>query len=73
LDNKLAKEEAPSEPSSVNPSNKENLEFKSESKTIPADLSPMKIRQALPHHIPKMEGLSSKLDDIRKNLGDGVR
>jgi hypothetical protein len=40
-------------------------------------LSPLKPlggpRQALPHHIPKMESLGSKLDDIRRNMGDEVR
>jgi hypothetical protein len=48
------------------------LDFKSESKN-PLDDSTMKIRQALPHHIPKMDGLGAKLGEIRKNLGDGVR
>jgi hypothetical protein len=28
--------------------------------------------QALPHHIPKMDALSKKLDDIRKTMGDEV-
>lgn len=27
---------------------------------------------ALPHHVPKMDSLASKLEDIRKNLGDEV-
>ena len=27
---------------------------------------------ALPHHIPKMDNLSSKMEDIRKNMGDEV-
>lgn len=29
-------------------------------------------KQALPHHLPK-DALSNRLDEIRKNLGDGVR
>lgn len=38
-------------------------------------LSPLKplgggIRQALPHHIPKLDSLANKMDDIRKNMGD---
>eukprot|EP01040_Poterioochromonas_malhamensis_P012900 gene12900-14135_t len=33
--------------------------------------SPMRMRQALPHHLPKLDALSHKLDDIRKNNGDG--
>lgn len=28
---------------------------------------------SLPHHVPKMESLSQKLDDMRKNMGDSVR
>lgn len=32
-----------------------------------------RLRQALPHHLPKMESLGAKLDDIRKNMGDTVR
>jgi len=42
-------------------------------------LSPLKpmgmgggLRQALPHHIPKMDSLANKMDDIRKNMGDEV-
>ncbi len=42
-------------------------------------LSPLKpmgmgggLRQALPHHIPKMDSLANKMDDIRKNVGDEV-
>lgn len=31
---------------------------------------PGRMRQALPHHLPKLEGLSTKLIDIRKNMGD---
>jgi hypothetical protein len=27
---------------------------------------------ALPHHIPKLESLSKKMDEIRKNIGDEV-
>ena len=27
---------------------------------------------ALPHHVPKMEGLASKMEDIRRNMGDEV-
>ena len=27
---------------------------------------------ARPHHIPKLDSLSKKLDDIKRNLGDGV-
>lgn len=52
---------------------------KAESKTGEKSISsPMQIdpllrpRQALPHHLPKMNSLSHKLDDIRKNLGDTV-
>lgn len=29
-------------------------------------------KQALPHHLPKMDGLSSKLEDIRRTMGDAV-
>lgn len=29
-------------------------------------------RQALPHHIPKLEGLGRKIDDIRKTMGEDV-
>lgn len=29
-------------------------------------------RQALPHHIPKLNSLEGKLDDIRKTMGDSV-
>jgi len=40
-------------------------------------LSPLKplgggARQALPHHIPKLDSLASKMDDIRKNMGEEV-
>lgn len=34
--------------------------------------SPMRMRQALPHHLPKLDALSHKLDDIRKTNGEGV-
>lgn len=29
--------------------------------------------QALPHHIPKMDSLSNRMDDIRRNMGEEVR
>jgi hypothetical protein len=29
-------------------------------------------KQALPHHLPKLDSLVNKLDDIRKNVGDTV-
>jgi hypothetical protein len=28
---------------------------------------------ALPHHVPKVEGLASKMEDIRRNMGEEVR
>lgn len=45
--------------------------------SIGKGLSPLKpmgggLRQALPHHIPKMDSLANKMDDIRKNMGDEV-
>ena len=30
-------------------------------------------RVALPHHVPKIEGLSGRMDDIRKSMGEQVR
>jgi hypothetical protein len=30
----------------------------------------MRPKQALPHHIPKFDALSNKLEDIRKTMGD---
>lgn len=35
-------------------------------------LQPRRTMQALPHHVPKLDSLSRKLDDIRKNMGEEV-
>lgn len=32
-----------------------------------------RLSQALPHHVPKMAGLNSKMEELRKNMGDAVR
>lgn len=53
---------------------------KAESKTgeksisSPLSIDPLlRPKQSLPHHLPKMNSLSHKLDDIKKSLGDTVR
>jgi len=43
---------------------------KSPSGTAAAATASPPQRVALPHHVPKMESLGSKLDDIRKNMGE---
>lgn len=45
----------------------------SSSTATTADNYHMRPKQALPHHLPKLDALSSKLDDIRKTMGDNVR
>jgi hypothetical protein len=35
-------------------------------------LQPRRTMQSLPHHVPKLDSLSKKLDDIRKNMGEEV-
>lgn len=40
--------------------------------TVINDPISLRPRQALPHHLPKLDSLSHKLDDIRKNMGDSV-
>jgi hypothetical protein len=47
-------------------------EAKSQQEKPQSTLSPMKIKQALPHHLPKLDALSNKLDSIRTNIGDSV-
>jgi hypothetical protein len=42
----------------------------SSSTATTADNYLMRPKQALPHHLPKLDALSSKLDDIRKTMGD---
>ncbi len=38
-----------------------------------SNMEMLRPRQALPHHLPKLDRLSNKLDDIRRNMGDSVR
>jgi hypothetical protein len=42
------------------------------SASVAGDLGVLRPRQALPHHLPKMDSLSHKLEDIRKTMGDSV-
>jgi hypothetical protein len=49
------------------------LDMKSDSKTPSSDqpaLQPLRMKQALPHHLPKLE---HKLGEIKNSLGEGVR
>jgi hypothetical protein len=48
-------------------------DMKSDSKTPSSDqpaLQPLRMKQALPHHLPKLE---HKLSEIKNSLGEGVR
>lgn len=49
-------------------------EASTESVQAKASLAPARNRplQSLPHHVPKVESLSKRLDEIRKNMGEEV-
>ena len=74
-----AKAQAPADPVSSLSSSMGAATLNTSMNTLSAGkgLSPLKplgggARQALPHHIPKLDSLASKMDDIRKNMGEEV-